>query len=67
MASKTLGMKLKTLREQRGLSQVALAKRVKVTQPYLAMLESGAFDNPTLDVLRRLAKALKVKIQDLFA
>jgi len=58
-------MKLKTLRTQRGLSQEVLAKRVKVTQPYITMLESGAFRNPTLDVLHRLAKALKVTVAEL--
>jgi transcriptional regulator with XRE-family HTH domain len=65
MAARTLGMKLKTLREQRGLSQAVLAKRVKVTQPYITMLESSAFRNPTLDVLKRLAKALKVTVGEL--
>jgi len=58
-------MRLKRLREQRGLSQAALAKRVKVTQPYITMLESGAFDNPTLDTLRRLAKALNTTVAEL--
>ena len=33
-----------------------------VTQTYLAMLESGAFGNPTLDTLRRLVKVLKVTV-----
>jgi hypothetical protein len=65
MASRTLGMKLKRLREQLGMSQAVLAKRVKVTQPYITMLESGAFRNPTLDVLQRLAKALKVSVGEL--
>jgi transcriptional regulator with XRE-family HTH domain len=65
MARRALGMKLKTLRTQRGLSQEVLAKRVKVTQPYITMLESGAFRNPTLDVLHRLAKALKVTVAEL--
>jgi transcriptional regulator with XRE-family HTH domain len=65
MAPRTLGMKLKALRTQRGLSQEVLAKRVKVTQPYLAMLESGAFKNPTLDVLKRLAKALRCRVSEL--
>jgi len=65
MVSRTLGMRLKMLREQRGLSQAILAKRIKVTQPYITMLESGAFSNPTLDVLKKLAKALKVTVGEL--
>ena len=56
---------LKAIRTKKGLTQIELAKRTKVTQPYLAMLESGAFRNPTLDVLRRLAKALKVTVGEL--
>jgi transcriptional regulator with XRE-family HTH domain len=58
-------MKLKALRVKRGMSQEVLARKVKVTQPYLAMLERGAFKNPTLDVLKRLAKALKVPVAQL--
>jgi len=60
-----LGMNLKALREQRGLSQTELARRIRMTQPYIAMLERGAFTNPSLDVLRKLAKALKVRISEL--
>jgi transcriptional regulator with XRE-family HTH domain len=65
MAPRTLAMKLKILRTQHGLSQAAVAKQVKVTQAYIAMLESGAFRNPTLDVLKKLAKALKVPVGEL--
>lgn len=65
MPSRTLGMKLKDLRIEHELSQEVLAKRAKVTQPYLAMLERGTFKNPTLDVLRRLAKALRCKVSEL--
>ena len=49
------------------LSQAVLAERVKVTQPYITMLESGAFDNPSLHVLKKLAKALKVTVGELVA
>jgi transcriptional regulator with XRE-family HTH domain len=34
-------------------------------QPYLAMLESGVKANPSLDMLQRLAKALKVTVGEL--
>ena len=59
-------MYLKRIREARGLTQVALAKQVKMPQPYIARLESGAETNPKLDALRRLAKALTVEVSDLF-
>jgi len=58
-------MKLKALRKQRGLSQTEVAQRIRMTQPYIAMLEGGAFKNPSLKVLRKLAKALNVRISEL--
>jgi transcriptional regulator with XRE-family HTH domain len=64
MSAKRLGMKLKELRTQQGMSQTAMAKKVRVKQAYIAMLEKGQ-ENPTLDVLERLAKALKVTVAEL--
>jgi transcriptional regulator with XRE-family HTH domain len=57
-------MKLVALRQKRGLSQRALAKQAKVTNVTIARIESGVYD-PRLSTLRRLAKALKVKVADL--
>jgi len=56
---------IKTLREEKGITQVELAQKAKVTQSYVAMLEAGEKKNPSLDVLKRLAKALKVKVGEL--
>jgi len=56
---------IKALREQRELSQPELAKRAQVAQSYIAMLETGEKQNPSLDILKRLAKALKVPVADL--
>lgn len=64
MSAKRLGIKLKQLRMQRGLTQVAAAKKVRITQAYIALLEKGK-QNPTLDVLERLATALKVTVAEL--
>jgi transcriptional regulator with XRE-family HTH domain len=58
-------MVLKELREAQGLSQHALAKKAKVTAPYITMLESGVRTNPTIDTLKKLAKALKVTVGEL--
>ena len=57
-------MKLTQLRTQQGLTQVTVAKKVRVTQAYIALLEKGK-QNPTLDVLERLAKALRVTVAEL--
>ncbi len=59
------GVKLKALREQQGLSQLALAKRARINQGYLAQLEAGDRRNPSLAILGRLAKALRVTVTEL--
>lgn len=56
---------LRKLREAKDLTQVELAKRAGIPQGYLAQLEGGTKKNPSLDVLRRLAKALRVKVGEL--
>ncbi len=55
------GKVLKAIREKRKLSQAALAERVGVDRVTIARLETGT-RNPSMDLLHRLAKALKVKI-----
>jgi len=56
---------LKTLRLARGYRQIDLAKRAKVTNVYLSQLENGRKKNPSLAVVRRLAKALGVPVTEL--
>jgi transcriptional regulator with XRE-family HTH domain len=58
------GKVLKKLREKRGLTQAALAKKVNVHQVTIARLETGE-RNPSMDLFQRLAKALKVKVGEL--
>jgi predicted transcriptional regulator len=57
-------MHIKRLRTALGLSQDVLAKRAKISREYLNRLEAGRYD-PTLSVVRRLAKALKVTVAKL--
>jgi DNA-binding XRE family transcriptional regulator len=45
---------------------MALASKVKITREYVNKLEAGRYD-PTLSVVRRLAKALKVTVGELVA
>ena len=51
---------IKQLRADRGLSQQALADKAKIHRVYLAKIE-GAIQAPSLEILERLAKALRVK------
>ena len=65
MSPQELGHMLKALRERKGLTQVELAEKAGVTQSYLARLEAGERENPSLDVLKRLAEALGVPLSKL--
>ncbi len=65
MMTRGIGGMIKQLRERQGLSQRALAQRVKVTDAYIAMLETGKRKNPSLDIVRRLAKVLGVSVAKL--
>jgi transcriptional regulator with XRE-family HTH domain len=60
----TLVKRLRALRAERGLSQMALAERAGIGRSYLARLELGQQD-PTLATLEKLARALGVKVSRL--
>ncbi len=56
---------IKQRRTALGLSQRALAKRVGVSDAYITQLETRERINPSLDVLKKLAKSLKVTVAEL--
>ena len=59
-----MAMRIKELRERRGMTQGELARKAGISRGYLARLETARQD-PTLGVLEKLAKALKVKVSKL--
>ncbi len=65
MSPKRLKTVIKALRQAKGLSQQTLAARVGVTAAYITMLERGKKTNPSLDLLKKLAKALGVPVTEL--
>jgi transcriptional regulator with XRE-family HTH domain len=65
VSPKRLSRVIKTLRQEKGLSQKALAEQAGVTDAYITMLESGKRKNPSLDILKKLAKALDVPVTEL--
>ena len=65
MSQKRLGTVLRRLRKAKDLTQMALAKKAKVGRTYLVKLERGAKQNPSLAILKRLAKALGVPVTEL--
>ncbi len=60
-----IGARIKYLRRGRGLTQEQIAERTGLSVNYLSRIERG-LENPTLDTLLGLAKALKVEPLDLF-
>jgi transcriptional regulator with XRE-family HTH domain len=65
MTPRRIGTVLKEIRETKGLTQEELAKKAKVTRSYVALMETGEKANPSLVILQRLAKALRVPVSDL--
>jgi transcriptional regulator with XRE-family HTH domain len=57
-------MKLRRIRKAKGLTQDALAKKARITRIYVNNLEAGKYD-PTVGVVKRLAKALGVPVTEL--
>ena len=64
-ALKRLGLQIRSLREQRHLSQEALADTAKIGRSYMSGIERGVRNCSTLHLLR-IGKALGVSVGDLF-
>ena len=60
-----LGQKIKELRKKSGMSQEELAGAVNISTSFLSRIET-AKENPSLDSLIKLAKALKISLYQLF-
>ncbi len=65
MSPRQLKTVLRKLRTERGMSMADLAKKADVTDAYIAQLETGKRENPSLDILKRLARALGVPVTEL--
>ena len=60
-----IGMKIKQLRKQRGLTQEELAEMIVEEQSLISRIESGRKANLTIDLLQRIAGALNVTVNEL--
>ena len=63
--NQNLASNIKKLREAKGLSQEKLARLADVANNTLIKMESGENQNPTLNSLKKVAKALGVSVDDL--
>lgn len=60
-------MVLKQIRKRAGLSQTQLAMKIGVSTGYISHLETGKRENPSLDVILKLASCLGVTVEQLIA
>lgn len=58
----TAGKRVKELRERLNLSQGLLGERAGVDPSYISLLENGKRDNPGVESLQRLARALGTSV-----
>ncbi len=63
--NQNLSKNVKRLREAKGLSQEKLARLADVANNTLIKMETGENKNPTLETLKRVAKALEVSVDEL--
>jgi transcriptional regulator with XRE-family HTH domain len=63
-ATRRVAARVVALRQERGLSQEALARKTGLNRVTLARLER-ALHPPNLETLERIAKALRVSLADL--
>jgi transcriptional regulator with XRE-family HTH domain len=63
----SLSSKLKELRKERDLSQEELAKRSGIDRSTIAYLETDRTDKPSAETFFKLAFALDIHVNELFA
>lgn len=64
-AYKKLGDKIQRLRKNIGLTQEELAEKLNISRTHVGHIEQGR-KNPSLKLLNKLSKVLRVKVGDLF-
>jgi len=61
-----VALQLAALREQAGLSQLELARKLKTTQQQISRLESPDYEGHSLSMLRRVARVLNAHVRVIF-
>jgi transcriptional regulator with XRE-family HTH domain len=61
-----VGPVVRRLRQERSLSQEALAESARVSSGYLSKLERGVYKQPSFEVLDRIATALQIPTPELY-
>ncbi len=65
MPPRRLARVIKATRKAKGMKRIELARAANLTPAYITQLETGKRKNPSLDVLKKLARALAVPVMEL--
>jgi transcriptional regulator with XRE-family HTH domain len=65
MNMSTISKNIRKLRERKGISQDRLSKLADISLNTIAKLELDDTQNPTIETLQKIAKALDVGVEDL--
>lgn len=60
-----IGVRIKSLRRSKGMSQEYLAEKMGISSKYLSSIERGK-ENPTLDTFIKLAEVLEIELSEIF-
>ena len=63
-AVQKFGKNMKKIREAKGMSQGDIYRATKIERAYISNLEAGK-QNPTLETMEKIARALGVSVSDL--
>ncbi|MFA5029627.1 MAG: helix-turn-helix transcriptional regulator [Patescibacteria group bacterium] len=63
-SSRKLGINVRRIREEKGMTQGDLCRKLGLDRAYLSNVESGK-KNPTLATMERIAEALDVSVDEL--
>ncbi len=58
--------RIREIRKEEGIKQYTLAEMTGLSEGYICHLEKGTRDNPTYNVMEKIAVALKRKVQEVF-
>jgi len=62
--TKTICKRIRKYRHEAGLTQEDLAEKVRVSRVYIGYVEQGR-NTPSLEILGKIAKVLKVRLSDI--
>ena len=61
----TIGKTIRRYRQDKEMSQEALARAANLSLPTIVKIESGETPNPSIDTVQKIARAFGVSIDDL--